>query len=380
MFSRPARHGPFTIGMAAMLVLAGCGSAATPVPSTPSTAPTTQPSTAPSVAPSPSPTAPPELSGTLRFFGYTDAFDPTLLGPFEKAHPNLKVETSAIASDTEAVAKLKGGFQADMVNTCVGPIDQEIANGSLQPIDTTKIDAWNTIYPFFKDIKGVTVDGKVYMIPMVGGAYGLVYRPSVFTTPPTTWKDLLTTDKRITLPDDPLTAIITAGLGLGFYPPQDMTADQLTQVKQALFTQKAHVVTYYQGAQLTDLWSGKEVDITPTDITTVNLVADKGGDAAFAPMDPPLAWTCGYSIGAKAQNLDAVYALLNHYATPTIQGIQATTYSYLVSNQQTAASLAPDVLAKSGQANVETYRNAATFALPSDMDAWNSLWQEVKAH
>jgi len=97
-------------------------------------------------------------------------------------------------------------------------------------------------------------------------------------------------------------------------------------------------------------------------------------------MDPPLAWTCGYSIGAKAQNLDAVYALLNHYATPTIQGIQATTYSYLVSNQQTAASLAPDVLAKSGQANVETYRNAATFALPSDMDAWNSLWQEVKAH
>jgi spermidine/putrescine-binding protein len=341
-------------------------------------APTAAPSSAaPSEAATP--TATPELTGTLRFFGYTDAFDPKLLDPFKAAHPNLTIETSAIASDTEAVAKLKGGFVADMINTCAGPIDQEIANGSLQAIDTSRIEAWATIYPFFKDVPGVSVDGKTYMVPMVGGAYGIVYRPSVITTPPTSWKDLLDSDKRITLPDDPLTSIITAALALGFDPPQSMTADQLNQVKQALITQKKHVVTYFQGAALTDLWANKEVDITASDITLVNQVADKGGDAAFAAIEPPLAWTCGYSIGSKAENLDAVYALLNHYATPAIQGIQATAYSYLVSNKATADSLPADVLAKSGQDSVATYRNAATFGLPADFDAWTAAWQDVKA-
>jgi spermidine/putrescine-binding protein len=365
------------LAIGTLLMVAACsGGAATTAPSV--AAPTAAPSSAaPSEAPTPSPS--PELSGTLRFFGYTDAFDPKLLDPFKTAHPGLTIETSAIASDTEAVAKLKGGFVADMINTCAGPIDQEIANGSLGAIDTSRIDAWDTIYPFFKDVPGVNVDGKTYMIPMVGGAYGIVYRPSVITTAPTTWNDLLTSDKRITLPDDPLTSIITAALALGFDPPQSMTPDQLNQVKQALITQKKHVVTYFQGAALTDLWANKEVDITASDITLVNQVADKGGDAAFAPMEPPLAWTCGYSIGSKAENLDAVYALLNHYATPEIQGIQATAYSYLVSNKATADSLPADVKTKSGQDTVETYRNAATFGLPADFDAWTAAWQDVKA-
>jgi spermidine/putrescine-binding protein len=366
------------LAIGSVLMLAACSGAASPSPSTASV-PTQAPSAAPPTqSPSPSPT--PELTGNLRFFGYTDAFDPKLLDPFKTAHPKLTIQTSAIASDTEAVAKLKGGFVADMINTCAGPIDQEITNGSLMPIDTSRIEAWDTIYPFFKDVPGVNVNGKTYMIPMVGGAYGIVYRPSVITTPPASWNDLLTSTKRITLPDDPLTSIITAALALGFNPPQQMTADQLAKVKQALIAQKKHVVTYFQGAALTDLWANKEVDITASDITLVNQVADKGGDAAFAAVDPPLAWTCGYSIGSKAENLDAVYALLNHYATPTIQGIQATAFSYLVSNKATADSLPADVLAKSGQANVATYRNAATFGLPADMDAWTAAWQDVKAN
>jgi spermidine/putrescine transport system substrate-binding protein len=368
------------LSISALLVLSACSStASSPSPAATvaaSVAPTTAASSAPPASPSPAA----ELTGKLRFFGYTDAFDPQLLDPFKQAHPKLTIETSAIASDTEAVAKLKSGFVADMINTCAGPIDQEIANGSLQAIDTSRIEAWDTIYPFFKDVPGVNVDGKTYMIPMVGGAYGIIYRPSVITTPPTSWNDLLTSDKRITLPDDPLTSIITAALALGFDPPQDMTADQLAQVKAALIAQKKHVITYFQGAALTDLWANNEVDITASDITLVNQVADKGGDAAFAPMEPPLAWTCGYSIGAKAENLDAVYALLNHYATPAIQGIQATAYSYLVSNKATADSLPADVLDKSGQANVATYRNAATFGLPANFDAWTAAWQDVKAN
>jgi len=318
-----------------------------------------------------------QLTGSLRIFAYDDAFAPAVFNSFTKQNPHLKVQKADIASDEGAVAKLKAGFQADVVNTCAGPVDEEISNGDLQPIDTSRIKDWSQIYPFFTQIKGVNVNGKTYMLPLVGGAYGLVYRPSAFPTPPTSWMDLFTTSKRITEPDDPLTNIIVAGLALGYFPPQTMNATQLANVKKLLIQQKSHVVTYYQGSALTNLWANDEVDIVPTDITLVDQM--KGKDVAFAPMNPPLAWTCGYSIGAHAQNLNAVYAYLNYALSPLVQDVQAKSFSYLVSNKASVASLSSAVLARSGQNNVSKYHSAATFGTPTDNAVWTQLWQDVKA-
>jgi spermidine/putrescine transport system substrate-binding protein len=317
------------------------------------------------------------LSGTLRIFAYSDAFAPAVFDAFVKANPNLNIQRAEISSDLEAVAKLKAGFQADVVNSCAGPVDQERANGDLQPIDTSRITDWNQIYPFFKNIKGVQVNGKVYMLPLVGGAYGLVYRPSAFPKPPTSWMTLFTTTKRISEPDDPLTNIIAAALALGYFPPQNMTAAQLANVKRLLEKQKQHVITYYSGNAITTLWKQGEVDITPTDITLVDQL--NGQNAAFAPMNPPLAWTCGYSIGAKAHNLKAVYAFLNYALSPLVQTVQAKKFSYLVSNRRSAAQLPASVLAKTGQNNIQKYSKAATFGTPTNIAAWTALWQSIKS-
>lgn len=315
-------------------------------------------------------------SGDLRIFAYTDAFDPAVFDGFGKQYPDVHVQKAEISGDSEAVAKLKSGFGADIVNTCAGPIQQEIDNGSLQPIDTSRIKDWGQIYPFFKKISGVTEDGKTYMIPMVGGAYGLVYRPSAFPTPPTSWMDLFTTDKQIATPDDPLTNIITAALALGYDDPQNLTSAQLARVQQLLITQKAHVKSYYSGSAVNTLWQQGDVDITPADITLVNQL--KGQDIAFAPMNPPLAWTCGYSIASSAKNLDAAYAYLNYALSPQVQTVQAKNFSYLVSNKKSAAELSSDVLTKTGQNNVAHFTGSATFNGPKDMAAWTTLWQAVK--
>lgn len=317
------------------------------------------------------------VSGTLRIFAYVDAFDPDVFDPFLDQYPDLDVQKAEIAGDTEAVAKLKGGFETDIVNTCAGPVDQEIADDSLQPIDTARIDDWDQIYPFFKQVKGVEVDGETYMLPLVGGAYGLVYRPSVFDTPPTSWMDLYTTDARIGAPDDPLTNIIAAGLALGYSTPQEMTGDELEEVKDLLIEQKKHVASYYDGAAVGTLWLNGEIDIVPQDLTLIGEV--DGEDIAFAPMETPLAWTCGYAIASSAENLDASYAFLNYALSPLVQKVQAEKFSYLVSNQSSAEELSAEVREASGQDNVENYRNSATFDSPVDIDAWTELWQDVKA-
>jgi spermidine/putrescine transport system substrate-binding protein len=316
-------------------------------------------------------------SGTLRIFAYSDAFDSAVFSPFLKMYPDVHVEKAEISGDSEAVAKLKSGFAADIVNSCAGPIDQEIANKSLQAIDTSRIKDWDQIYPFFKSISGVTVDGKTYMVPMVGGAYGLVYRPSVFPTPPTSWMDLYTTNKQIATPDDPLTNIITAALALGYKDPANLTSDQLANVQKLLVSQKKHVTSYYQGTAVNTLWQQGNADIVPADVTLVNQL--KGQDIAFAPMDPALAWTCGYSIASTATNLDAAYAYLNYALSPLVQTIQAEKFSYLVSNKTSSAQLSAAVRKTTGQDNVANFHGSATFNGPTDMNAWTKLWQTVKA-
>jgi spermidine/putrescine-binding protein len=317
-----------------------------------------------------------KVGGNLRIFAYTDAFDPAVFDSFGKQYPDVHVQKAEISGDSAAVAKLKSGFGADIVNTCAGPIQQEINNASLQPIDTSRIKDWDQIYPFFKNISGVTENGKTYMVPMVGGAYGLVYRPSAFPTPPTSWMDLFTTDKQIETPDDPLTNIITAALALGYKDPQNLTSDQLANVQRLLTTQKAHVKSYYSGSAVNTLWRQGDADITPADVTLVNQL--KGQDIALAPMDPALAWTCGYSIASSAKNLDAAYAYLNYALSPLVQTVQAKNFSYLVSNKKSAAQLSQEVRTKTGQDNVANFTSSATFNGPTEMSGWTKVWQAVK--
>ncbi len=367
MSSPPMKVRVGALAVAMLAVASACSSSGS----------TAAPAGSPSAPTGTSTAASGQVSGKLTIFAYDDAFAPAVFNNFNKQYPKVSVEKADISSDEEGVAKLKAGFQADVVNTCAGPIDQERENGDLQPIDTSRITDWKQIYPFFKKIKGVDVGGKIYMLPLVGGAYGLVYRPSAFPKPPTSWMDLFTTDKRVTEPDDPLDNIIVAGLALGYFPPQSMTPAQLSNVKKLLIAQKPHVVTYYQGSAINTLWANDEVDITPIDITLVNEL--KGKDIAFAPMDPPLAWTCGYSIGAHAGNLNAVYAYLNYALSPLVQDVQAKSFSYLVSNKRSVASLSSAVLARSGQNNISKYHSAATFGTPADNAAWTQLWQDVKA-
>ena len=156
-----------------------------------------------------------------------------------------------------------------------------------------------------------------------------------------------------------------------------MTADQLDEVKDLLVQQKEHVASYYTGAAVSTLWKNGEVDLVPMDLTLISEVG--GEDIAFAPMETPLAWTCGYALASSAENLDAAYAFLNYALCPRPSSRCSREVAYLVSNQASAAELSAEVSETSGQDNVEGYRDSATFDSPADIDAWTTLWQEVKA-
>src|SRR5262245_51080976 len=106
------------------------------------------------------PGSPAPVTGTVSLFGYEDNFVPEVLDPFEAMYPDLDVKTAVFGSNDEAVAKLQSGFQADVINVCTEETGRMVDQGLIQPIDTSRIEAWDTLFPVLKDQPGVTVDGE----------------------------------------------------------------------------------------------------------------------------------------------------------------------------------------------------------------------------
>lgn len=78
--------------------------------------------------------------------------------------------------EEEAFQKLRSGFKADLSHPCAQSVPKWREGGLLEPIDTSKINAWNSLIPGLRDMEGFSHDGKVYFVPIDWGNTSLTYR------------------------------------------------------------------------------------------------------------------------------------------------------------------------------------------------------------
>ena len=194
--------------------------------------------------------SPGEPSGTLRLFSYSDGFDPDYMATFYQEYPDINLETASFGSNDEAIAKLQAGFQADVINSCVDEATLEMVNkGLYAPLDVSRLENWDDIWPSMKALPGVQVDGKVYLVPADAGTAGIMYNADVVTTPPDSWLDLFDPQwaGRASMEDVSVTAIDIGALALGISDPLKMTSDQLEQVKNFLIDHRGQFRTFWKG-------------------------------------------------------------------------------------------------------------------------------------
>jgi spermidine/putrescine-binding protein len=134
---------------------------------------------------------PASITGTIRLLSYSDGFDPGYLAAFQQQYPNIKLETSSMGSNEEAIAKIQAGFDADVVNSCVDEATLEMdEKGIYAPLDQSRLTNWNDLFPSMQQLPGVQYNGGIYMVPVDAGTSGIVYNADVVTTPPDSWTDL----------------------------------------------------------------------------------------------------------------------------------------------------------------------------------------------
>ncbi len=183
--------------VALSLVAVGCGGAAAPTQAPPTTAPS-QPTTAPAQPTSAPATTGGDVTGTVTIWdGYHTGDNEEksinqLLDQAKTKFPNATITVLEIPFDqlfTKFETESASGGGPDMYIAPNDSLGKEVRAGLLAPIDDMvkgKLDGFSQL-----SIQGVTVDGKMYAVPMVPKAVAMYYNKSTVTTPPATTDDLM---------------------------------------------------------------------------------------------------------------------------------------------------------------------------------------------
>jgi spermidine/putrescine transport system substrate-binding protein len=327
------------------------------------------------------------VAGSLTLFAYNDGFTPGYINPFRKMYPDLNLKATAYASGDEAIAKLRAGFRADVINLCAEEdAAAAVRLGLVQPIDTSRIKDWGRIFPAFYKLPGVTEpDGKHYMVPVDAGVTGIIYNKDQVNPAPTGFKDLFDPKYKgkVAMIDYAVTAIEIGALVLGYPDPINLTDDQLNNVKNLFIQAKksGQFRTFSSGsADIVSLFKTGEVVISPGYTDNEFDIRKSGVNSGFAiPSEGQFLWTCGYGISSTCQNVDAAYALLNYYLSTQAESYEAKTWHYMVTNQDTLNVVTPAVRKAATLDFPRNFGNALPAAPPATgYDKWIKAWEEVK--
>lgn len=326
-------------------------------------------------------TGPSVPAGALRVFAFEDSLIPEVIEPFNELYPDVEVQGAAFGSGDEALTKLESGFQTDVVEVCIREVPRYSASGVLMPLDTTRLDAWDGVYPAFKT--GGELDGQTWVAVAQGGPAGVVWNPDL-TGEITSYKQLFEDPAltgQVAMDGTPYYTIAIGALAMGFEDPYNLTDDQVQQVADYFIEHKDQFRSFYQGdADFLSLYRNEEIVAAASFPGYEAGLAKDGFDIGFNfAEEGTLTWMCGMGISANAENVDAAYAWLNHFLSTDVQKYFAEEWNYLASNEETLAVLEPETIESLRMDDPGWLTEAIPTQIAGNYDLWLDAMRQIKS-
>jgi len=329
-------------------------------------------------------TAPKDLdspaTGELRVFAYEDSVTPEMMDPFREQNPDLEIKTATFDSNSEAAAKLAGGFQADVVEVCLDEAEPLLRRNLLRPLDTSGITEWNRIA--FHDSPGVRQDGGAIMVPLSAGPHGVIYNTEeVDGAGIGSYADLFDPrfKGRTAIEGDyALPPIAVTALAIGIEDPMNMDEEELARVGEYMDEHRDQFRALWRSdSDLVNLYKSGEVVISDGNSGQAKRLREAGVPVRWvAPSEGTLSWVCGFGISSKAQNLKAAYRLINWQASAEAQAIRGEN-GYVVTNPD-AIPLIPK--ADRETADPSSLADAIPETYPPLYDEWVRTFETFQAN
>src|SRR6476660_4525162 len=285
----------------------------------------------------------------LTYFTWSGYELPDFDQAFLAQHPG-GVAASVFGDDDDAFTKVKAGFHPDVAHPCYDKIARWRQEDLLQPIDTSRIKNWSTIFPVFKNLPDLQAgDGKVWMVPWDWGNTSILYRTDLVKNPEASWN--LLWDKQYAgrmatidaVHDTPIVAALLAGVN-----PFDMTPEQMDKVAAKLPEQRPLLSSYTTDMTSVEqaLASGQLVAAMTWNASATSLKKQGVPVEFMKPKEGMLTWACGFVMLKDAKNVDLAYDFINSRLEPASGKYLIEAYGYGSSTSSAFAEVPPEELAK----------------------------------
>jgi spermidine/putrescine transport system substrate-binding protein len=323
-----------------------------------------------------------QAAGSLLVIDWAGYEKPEFYQPFIDQHPKVKVDYSFMADDAESFAKAQNTPDFDLAHPCSNYFRLFVEKGLVQPIDTSRIKGWDSIYPELAKIG--QIDGKQYFVPWDWAYDGILVRTDKVKNIPESWADLWNPEYKghLSIIDAGEEAYEMTALTLGI-DPYNATPEQDAQIKQKLIDLKPNLVSYWADpTEVSNLMASGDLWVVGNawNESYVNLIRENISVKYIMPKEKAIGYVCGYSISSKTKNLDLAYDYINARNDPQSLANMANDQGYGPSNKEALALIDKDTVVLLGLDHPDILQNIF-FMKPlteAQHQHFTELWTEIK--
>ncbi len=297
---------------------------------------------------------------------------------------------SIFGADEEAFAKMISGYAVDICHPCTASVRKWHDAGLIDPIDTTRLEHWDDIFPSLKTLKGTTANGQNLLVPFDWGNSSVLYRidlvdPAFLENE--SW-EILFDDRyadRVAMYDSVDAVMGVAGLVVGAENPFAMTEEELERAMDMLRKQRGLLRFYWTDRTQVQqaLASGELIAAYAWNSEYVALKAEGHPVAYATPKEGIYSWVCGLvHVKTGSADVDLVYDFFNALTAPEAGEFLVTEYGIGHSNMETFKRVPEEQIGNLGIRDpVSHLANSVFFAeiAPDMRQKYILLFEEIKA-
>lgn len=300
-------------------------------------------------------------------------------------------EFTFFGEEEEALQKMRAGYKPDIAHPCTYSTARWRDAGILKPVDTSRIEAWDTVFPSLKDLPGShDAEGKNYFVPWDWGNSSVLYRTDLVDPEyieEESWEILFDEryKGRLAIYDSVDGVMGVVGLIIGAENPFDMTDEELERARELMSKQRDLLRFYWTDNTAVEqaLASGELVASYAWNNSYVAL-QDQGLPVAYMiPKEGIYTWVCGLSIieGGEGDE-DLIYDFLNAMLTPEAGAYLIDAYGIGHANAKSFDLVAAERLAALGIKDPVSHMEGAKYfeeIPPAVREKYIQVFEEVKA-
>lgn len=323
----------------------------------------------------------------VSYFTWAGYDMPEFRGPYIEAH-GTGPQYAFFENTEEALLKIQQGFAVDVAHPCLPDIGRWRDAGIIEPIDPSRVSAWDDIVPALKDNDSVHVDGQYWMVPWEWGPSSLIYRTDRVDLPEGETYSVMLDERykgRISFMDTADDMALLAALLGGVEDFYAMSEEDYATVEAKMTELVAQArFVWSDPTSAEQAMANDEIDMFWGWPNSWIALKEQGlpVDFMLQPREGVVTWLCGFAIMKdRPHDLDLAYDLINASMAPESGKNLVEMYGYGHANVKTLEIVDPAKLAELGlDADVSAYLENSNLLRERDPEMQQRLvrmWNQV---